>query len=193
MNNKISLLISDFDGTLVDTFHANLAAYQEAFRECGYELTLEQYRKWFGYRFDKFMDSMGIDDHNTRKKIKEIKSEVYPRYFYLLKVNVSLLEFIKSFKASGGKTAVASTARRKNLMNALNYIEATDCFDLILAGEDVINGKPNPEIYLNVLNIFNQKPEEALIFEDSEIGMEAAKRAGISFIEVNKSFYGDRS
>lgn len=192
MNNKISLLISDFDGTLVDTFQANLAAYQEAFKECGYDLMSEQYRKCFGYRFDKFMDYMGIDNIETRKKIKEIKGEVYPKYFNLLKVNTSLLEFIKSFKASGGKTAVASTARKKNLMNALNYIGVTDSFDLILAGEDVINGKPDPEIYLNVLSFFNMKPEEALIFEDSEIGMEAAKRADISFIEVNKNFYGDR-
>lgn len=190
--SKIKLLISDFDGTLVDTFQANLAAYQEAFKECGNDLTPEQYKECFGYRFDKFMDYMEICDIETRKMIKEIKGEVYPKYFNLLKVNTSLLEFIKSFKASGGKTAVASTARRKNLMNALNYIDATNCFDLILAGEDVINGKPNPEIYLNVLSFFNMKPEEALIFEDSEIGMEAAKRAGISFIEVKKSFYGDR-
>lgn len=190
--NKIKLLISDFDGTLVDTFQANLAAYQEAFKECGNNLTDEQYRECFGYRFDKFMDYIGIYDIETRKRIKEIKGEVYPKHFNLLKVNNSLLEFIKSFKASGGKTVVASTARKKNLMNALNYIGAADCFDLILAGEDVINGKPNPEIYLNVLSFFNMKPEEALIFEDSEIGMEAAKRAGISFIEVNKNFYGDR-
>ena len=192
MNNKINLLISDFDGTLVDTFQANLAAYKEAFKECGYDLMSEQYKECFGYRFDKFMDYMGIDNIETRKKIKEIKGEVYPKYFNLLKVNTSLLELIKSFKASGGKTAVASTARKKNLMNALNYIGVTDSFDLILAGEDVINGKPNPEIYLNVLSFFNMKPEEALIFEDSEIGMEAAKKAGISFIEINKNFYGDR-
>ncbi len=192
MSNKISLLISDFDGTLVDTFQANLAAYQEAFKECGYELTEEQYRERFGYRFDKFMDSMGICDMESRKRIKEVKGEVYPKYFHLLVVNITLLEFIKSFKANGGKTAVASTARKKNLMNALNHIGATGCFDLILAGEDVINGKPNPEIYLKVLEKFNMKPEEALVFEDSEIGMEAAAKAGISFIEVNKFFYGNR-
>lgn len=184
MNHKISLLISDFDGTLVDTFQANLAAYQEAFKECRNNLTDEQYRESFGYRFDKFMDYMGIDDIETRKRIKEIKSEVYPKYFNLLKVNTSLLEFIKSFKASGGKTAVASTARKKNLMNALSYINATDYFDLILAGEDVKNGKPNPEIYLKVLSYFNLRPEEALVFEDSEIGMEAAINAGIPYIQI---------
>lgn len=184
MSTNIKLLISDFDGTLVDTFQANLAAYREAFRKCGYELTEEQYRVHFGYRFDAFMDSMGIQNFETRKRIREIKGEIYPRYFNLLHVNSSLLAFINSFKASGGKTAVASTARKKNLLNALNYMGATDSFDLILAGEDVINGKPNPEIYLKVLEKFNLQPEEALVFEDSEIGMIAAQNAGISFLQI---------
>lgn len=183
--NKINLLISDFDGTLVDTFYANLAAYQKAFKECGYKLSAEQYKACFGLRFDKFMDSMQIHDNETRKKIKEIKSEVYPQYFHNLKVNTSLLEFIKSFKINGGKTAVASTARRKNLMNALDYIEASNYFDLILAGEDVSKGKPDPEIYIKVLEYFQMKPEEALAFEDSEIGIKATENAGISYIKIN--------
>lgn len=183
--NKINLLISDFDGTLVDTFYANLAAYQEAFKECGYKLSVAQYKACFGLRFDKFMDSMQIHDDETRKKIKEIKGKVYPHYFHYLKVNTSLLEFIKSFKINGGKTAVASTARKKNLMNALDYIGASNYFDLILAGEDVSKGKPDPEIYLKVLEHFQMKPEEALVFEDSEVGTEAAKNANISYIQIS--------
>jgi beta-phosphoglucomutase len=192
MSYKINLLISDFDGTLVDTFQANFAAYQEAFQQCGYKLSIEQYRACFGFRFDKFMDYMHIYDNDTRKKIKEIKGEVYPQYFHHLKINTSLLAFIKSFKINGGKTAVASTARRKNLMNALDYIEASNYFDLVLSGEDVSKGKPNPEIYLKVLEYFQMEPEEALVFEDSEVGITAAENAGISYIEINKKFYGNR-
>ena len=123
----------------------------------------------------------------TKQKIKEIKSEVYPQYFHYLKVNTSLLEFIKSFKINGGKTAVASTARKKNLMNALDYIGASSYFDLILAGEDVSRGKPDPEIYLKVLEHFQMKPEEALVFEDSEVGIKAAENANISYIKINIS------
>lgn len=80
---------------------------------------------------------------------------------------------------------MASTARRKNLMNALDYIEASNYFDLILAGEDVSKGKPDPEIYIKVLEYFQMKPEEALAFEDSEIGIKATENAGISYIKIN--------
>ena len=51
----IKAVITDFDGTLVDTFKANLHAYQEAFDEVGLILTEEQYRECFGFRFEKFM------------------------------------------------------------------------------------------------------------------------------------------
>ena len=70
-------------------------------------------------------------------------------------------------------------------MNVLDYIGISDCFDLILTGEDVSEGKPNPEIYLKVLDYFHMKPEETLVFEDSNIGIKAAENAGISYIKVN--------
>ena len=148
----IKLIVSDFDGTLVDPFRANLEAYRVAFNEFGYELTEQQYRKRFGLRFDAFMESMGISDDVVKEKIKVTKSLVYPDYFSLLRVNNTLLSLIRSFKDSGGKTALASTARRKNLRNILTYIAASDVFDQILAGEDVAAGKPDPEIYIKQWN-----------------------------------------
>lgn len=48
----IKAIITDFDGTLVDTFEANLRAYQEAFYQVGITLMAEKYRECFGYRFD---------------------------------------------------------------------------------------------------------------------------------------------
>ena len=59
------------------------------------------------------------------------------------------------FHVAGGKTAIASTARKKNLINALAHIGVLDTFDYVLAGEDVDKGKPSPEIYQNILDILN--------------------------------------
>ena len=187
----IKLLITDFDGTLVDTFEANYNAYKNSFERMGLELSEAQYRDCFGLRFEKFMDKMNIADNQTRIFIKEHKAMVYPDFFPFLKVNQPLLDFIVSFKAMGGKTAIASTARRENLMNVLHYIHAVDAFDLILAGEDVETGKPDPEIYHNVLQYFAINANQAIIFEDSIIGMEAASNAGINHIQINKKFYGN--
>lgn len=191
---QVKLLITDFDGTLVDTFEANFLAYQKAFEECGIELSETQYRDCFGFRFDDFMAHMGIEDSEAKQRIRKMKGDFYPLFFDRLKINHSLLEMLRNFKLSDGLTAVASTARKRNLMNALDFIGATDAFSLILAGEDVKRGKPNPEIYNTVLTKMQMKPNEALVFEDSTVGIRAAQAAGISFIKVTSDyFYGNTS
>lgn len=192
---EVKLLITDFDGTLVDTFEANFLAYQMAFKEKNLVLSREDYRECFGLRFDDFMAKMGIFDEKNKSEIRRIKGTVYPIFFDKLVINIPLLSMLRGFKASGGLTALASTARRNNLLNALNYIKAYDVFSLIVAGEDVKKGKPEPEIYNKILDTLQVKPTEALIFEDSMVGMMAAQNAGVQFIQITKKYfcYGDRS
>lgn len=180
----IKLIITDFDGTLVDTFQANYHAYSEAFGQVGLTLSEEQYRQCYGLRFDGFMDAMGIDDADVRQRIRAAKGECYPNHFGLLHVNQPLLDFIRMFRRCGGLTAVASTARSKNLTNALMHIGATDDFDLILAGEDVKQGKPSPEIYNTVMSRMSVTAEQTLIFEDSTVGLQAASAAGAHYIKI---------
>lgn len=191
----VKLIICDLDGTLVDTFEANYRAYSDAFESVGLALSREHYSDCFGLRFDNFMSAMGINNPEVRKRIKELKGEYYPRHFGYLKVNTPLIGLIRAFHLSGGKTAIASTAREKNLRNVIRYIGIEEYFDLILAGESVNKGKPDPEIYLKVLQQLACKPEEALIFEDSEVGFKAAANAGIRYIKVTKDFFdnGNRS
>lgn len=191
---QIKLLITDFDGTLVDTFDANYSAYQKAFAEYGLDLSEQQYRNCFGFRFDDFMVAMDIADDEVKQGIRQAKGEYYPLFFDRLKVNRPLMSLLRHHKESGGLTAVASTARRKNLMNALDHIGALDVFALVLAGEDVRNAKPNPEIYNKVLQELSVNPDEALVFEDSPVGMEAAEAAHVNYIQITKEyFYGNTS
>lgn len=187
--SRLKAVITDFDGTLVNTFEANFMAYREAFRDCRLTLSEEHYRKCFGLRFDRFMDASGIENIGIREAIREAKSKYYPGYFDRLKVNRPLLEFIRAFRLSGGKTAVASTARERNLMNALKHIGALDYFNLILAGESVSQGKPSPEIYLKAAEALEVAPEEVLVFEDSPVGFQAAEAAGMNYVAVTNVFF----
>lgn len=182
----IRAIITDFDGTLVDTFEANLRAYQKAFASVDLELTADRYRECFGYRYDRLMQEMGVTDKTVADAIKEAKKEYYPQYFEHLKPNHALIGLIDSFKAMGGKAAIASTARKENLMNAVKYLGVEDKFNLIFAGVDVKNGKPDPEIYLKAMDTLGVKPEETLIFEDSEVGIQAAKAAGAHIMIVDQ-------
>ena len=164
---KIRLLITDFDGTLVDTFTANYKAYSKAFADNGLSLSEMDYHQCFGLRFEKFMEATNVVDDKVKQSIKELKGKYYPSFFDEFKVTHTLLSLIRSFHEGGGKTSVASTARLVNLENALTHIGALHDFDI--------------------------SPSEALVFEDSEIGVKAAQTAGLNYIVIDKNYYGNRS
>lgn len=187
----IKAIITDFDGTLVDTFEANLRAYQKAFHEVGITLTAAKYRECFGFRFERFMTAMAIMDDNVAAQIKEHKKLYYPEYFGYLKPNTALINLIAGIKAMGGKTAIASTARKENLMNVVNYLGIAHHFDLIYAGIDVKQGKPDPEIYLKSMAALGVTPAETLIFEDSQVGIDAAKASGAQYMIVDQKQFDE--
>ena len=94
------------------------------------------------------------------------------------------MRFIISSKTQGIKTCIASTASRENLYNVLNHFNITNYFDIIITGENVTHGKPNPEVYNKALTLLDCEPEEVIVFEDSEVGCEAADNAEINYIKV---------
>ena len=185
----IQAIICDFDGTLADTFEANYHAYQEAFRQQGLTLTEDTYRAAFGRRYDDFMRMVGIADKQVALSIREQKKENYPLFFHLLQPNKRLLELVRAFHQSGGKTGIASTARKENLENVLRFLGIADLFDVIQSGNDVLHGKPDPEIYIRVMETLQVTPADTLIFEDTEIGVVAAQTSGAQCIRVTKEWF----
>lgn len=183
---RLRAIITDFDGTLVNTLTANSLAYSDAFDNFGIKLNENEYKERYGLRYDDLCKSLGIIDDNIKKGVKELKAKLYPQYFYCIKVNEELLKFIIFCKRQGIKTCIASTASKVNLYGVLNYFHLTDYFDIIISGEDVNHGKPNPEVYLKALNVLECEPDEVLVFEDSEVGCEAAENAEINYIKIKE-------
>ena len=62
-------------------------------------------------------------------------------------------------------------------------------FDLIISGEQVREGKPNPEIYLTSMQQLGVSPKDTLIFEDSEVGLLAAEASGANYIKITPDFF----
>lgn len=181
----IKFIITDFDGTLVDTKQANILAYKDAFKQCGYVFDDNLYSTIFGLNFSDMCDKLNIDKNiNTRNKIKKLKQELYPKYFNNVSLNKPLFEFIKYVNHIFNiKTAIASTASKENLYNLLDFLKIRHYWDVIITNDDVNNGKPNPEVYniaKKYLGIKNN--DEALVFEDSYYGVLAAQSAGINNI-----------
>ena len=185
----IEAIITDFDGTLVNTFEANWKAYERAFSEEGLSISLEEYKGIYGMRFDDFMRTVGITDVDAAKRIRDLKTLYYPDFFDKIVPNKRLIDELVNFRRAGGKTAIASTARKENLMNVLEYFQLSELFDLIYSADDVKKGKPNPEIYLKTMQQLGAAPEETLIYEDSEVGVQAAAASGAKYIRVNEEWF----
>ena len=99
-------------------------------------------------------------------------------------VKPGLYEMLDYLEQHHIKMAVATTTRRELTEQRLKKIGVYDCFDYVLCGDEVTKRKPDPEIYLSVLHKMNTKAENALVLEDSVVGVEAAYRAGIECIQV---------
>lgn len=185
----IKAIITDFDGTVADTFEANYQAYREAFSFEGLTLGREQYRECYGLRFDGFMERMNITDAAMRDRIRDGKAARYPSHFDLMRPNRTLIDLIERAKISGVTTAIASTARKENLERALQYLGIEGLFDVVVAGDAVRKGKPDPEIYQTCMRLLCVGPEETLIFEDSGTGLTAAERSGAAYFKITQNFF----
>ena len=98
-------------------------------------------------------------------------------------VKPGLYEMLDYLEQHHIKMAVATT-RRELTEERLKRVGVYDRFDYVLCGDEVTKRKPDPEIYLSVLHKMNTKAENAIVLEDSGVGVEAAYRAGIDCIQV---------
>ena len=82
-----------------------------------------------------------------------MKKNIYPNFFNYLVLNKNLMLFISSCKKQGLFTCIASSASKENLYNVLNYFKIKEFFDIVITGENVSHGKPNPEVYNKALTL----------------------------------------
>jgi beta-phosphoglucomutase-like phosphatase (HAD superfamily) len=80
--------------------------------------------------------------------------------------------------------AVASNGRRRNVEATPRVTKLLPLFDCIVAAEDVVNGKPEPDVFLEAARRMKVDPDRCVVFEDSNEGLEAAHRAGMRGIDI---------
>ncbi len=182
---QIKLLLIDFDGTLVNTKQANYRAYRDVLKEVNFELDEEQYlNEYFGMRCGEFMRKLGFTDSYEIDRMRRRKIEIYPNHFNTVVINQPLWDFAQSFRNNGGKVWIVSTGQTINIENVMNYLNLGESIDGVLTGADVKNSKPSPECFIKAMTREGVSPEETLIFEDSVVGLTAAKESKANYIKV---------
>lgn len=185
---NLKLVIFDMDGLMYDTEQIGMDCLINAAQKFGYVIDQE-----FG------LSSIGMNANDYQKLVKEKFGADYPydliskesrktRMAYLRKngmiIKPGLCELINYLQKKEIKLALASSSSKETI-DEYNHLAGFDnVFDYIIAGNMVEHSKPDPEIFLKVLEHFELKKNEALILEDSRNGIMAAHNANIPVICV---------
>lgn len=97
---------------------------------------------------------------------------------------------LRAARRAGWRTAVASAAQRANVTFILDKLHIADEFDALVTGDDVRNGKPDPEVFLQAASRLAVAPDCCVVIEDSIHGVEAARRAGMACLAITTTHPG---
>lgn len=194
-------VIFDLDGTIVDTEPFWLQAFdkvlssvtdlidaKDSFAGAGEPM----YNKWA-----RIMDTKLVDTPLTIRQLTQQTEDIFVKLVREsnLEPKEGFWEFIHEIKNERKLKIALTTNTDKRVAEAvMSKCELDNLFDLTIFGDDVKNKKPNPDIYLLAAKQLNIKPQEAVVFEDSINGANAAYKAGMNLViiwdtETNKNLF----
>jgi HAD superfamily hydrolase (TIGR01509 family) len=175
----------DCDGTIADSMPLHYVAWKKALGEWNCEFDEENFYAWGGRPTAEIISalnaaqglSMPVEMVGTRKE--NLYLEMLPQ----LKVIPDVLEHIE---AEHGRIpfAVVSGGPRESVVASLTSLKLLDRFDTLVCAEDYTNGKPDPEAFLLAAARLGVSPADCLVFEDTEMGIQAGRAAGMACVKV---------
>jgi HAD superfamily hydrolase (TIGR01509 family) len=185
----IQALLFDLDGTIIDSELMALQAILDCTKEWGVPVSRDEAASVAGKKWDIAFDLL-YSRHRMPLSRPEASQQIVSRYKELvhtrLRVVPGVVEAIRGF-AGHFRIALVTGSHRDDALWALKTLKIDDCFTHILGAEDYPGSKPAPDGYLRALALLGLGPERALVFEDSEAGIAAARAAGVRVVAVTST------
>lgn len=172
----IRTLLFDVDGVLADTEHLHQQALAVVTYEAGYTVPDTDART----TLDK-LRAAGVPEPEIQP-IYAKKRALYEKLLESIPKNPDLAATLYSLYGKNFRMAACTNSNRVSTTKLLQHLGIYGVFSTIVASSDVDRGKPAPDIYLSALERLSCRPHQAVVFEDSDIGVEAARNAGIVYI-----------
>jgi len=177
----------DFDGLMVNTEDVFEEAGTILLRKRGHEFTPEVRRGMVGRREEEAIAHL-IAELKLADNVADLRREAKETFLELLEGRLApmpgLFELLARVEERALPKAVATSSERAYLRQLLDHFELTGRFHSLLAAEDVMHGKPHPEIYERSAAALGVETYEMLVLEDSENGLRAAAAAGAYAVAV---------
>jgi HAD superfamily hydrolase (TIGR01509 family) len=183
----VRAVFTDLDGTLVSTKRANYGAYRDALASVGVDFSWQTFLSTWGADSRDFLPLVAPE--LSRAQIDGVRAEKarrYPGYLRATELNEPLVRLLRTW-ASSVPVALVTTAKRAGVDAVIAHHGLEQLFSFIVCGDDIERSKPEPEAYSLAVEAVGLHPAQCITFEDSDVGIESAERAGVSVIRVTWS------
>jgi HAD superfamily hydrolase (TIGR01509 family) len=183
----IKAILFDLDGLMVDSEPHSIASWQAVLGRRSVAFDQATLDAILGWRLSETAQ-LAIDRFHLQDLPADLAREKTEYQIAHLDGNVKpmpgLIELLDDIDRRGLRKAIASSGLRRYVMAVLKTTGLTDRFAVIVTGDDVINGKPAPDVFLQAAEALHVDPHNCLVLEDAPAGVQAAKAAGMMCIAV---------
>ncbi len=183
-------VIFDMDGVLIDSWELHYQSWNVTGKKYGFSIDREKFGKHFGQTCDSFVKTI-CDDHGTELDEDEIerwlavKDNYYRENFKdSFKEDVAVTNLINNLNENGFRTGVGSSAPRENIQDLVELMPSGELLKKFISGNDVKEGKPNPEVFLLAAEKLGVLAKKCAVIEDSIHGLNAARKANMVAIGI---------
>ncbi|WP_281614003.1 beta-phosphoglucomutase family hydrolase [Flammeovirga sp. SubArs3] len=185
---NIQALIFDMDGTVADTMPIHYKAWRATLDTVGYDFSEKEFYELAGVTSEGILKKIS-KENNIEMDIPALVKLKDEEYLKRIGDNVKPVEPIFNIaKEYYGKMpmAIGTGNNDEVIEHTLTGIGAYHMFDVKVGADQVENGKPDPETFLQCAIMMRVEPRYCLVFEDGDPGIEAARAAGMKVIDVRK-------
>ncbi len=181
----------DCDGTIVDSMPLHYNAWKKALAEwnCAFEEAL--FYSWGGRPVREIIAALNAQN-GLSMPVDAVAKRKESLYIEQLPQLQAIPEVVEHIDAQYGHIpfAVVSGSRRNSVVSSLSTLKLLDKFETLVCAEDYKNGKPAPDGFLLAAERLGVQPEDCLVFEDTDLGIEAATAAGMASVRVPQAQLG---
>ena len=175
----------DCDGTIVDSMPLHYIAWKKALAEwnCGFDEQL--FYSWGGKPVNEIISTLN-ERNRLNMPVEAVGQRKEGLYYELLPQLKAIPEVLEHIEAQHGRIpfAVVSGGRRNSVVRSLTALHLLDRFETVVGAEDYTNSKPAPDAFLLAAARLGVVPEDCLVFEDTDLGIQAATAAGMASVRV---------
>jgi beta-phosphoglucomutase family hydrolase len=178
----------DCDGTIADSMPLHYIAWKKALAEWNCDFSEDLFYAWGGMSVAEIIAALNRDRglNMPVEKVARRKEELYFENLPQLKAVPEVMEHIEaSYRLI--PFAVVSGSTRDSVTRSLEALRILDRFDTLVCAGDYRNSKPDPEPFLLAAQRLGIAPEDCLVFEDADMGIQAATAAGMASVKVPPS------